>query len=154
MLNSVTMSGNTPAATLSHESEIEVPDALRCAITSEVMVDPVMALDGHTYERSAIEEWFQEHQTSPMSGSRLPAKTLLPNHTLRKLLDEMNFKTFNGEHTQSISTQCQHPSHQDYTLVRGNELHFGGETEWRCPICDKLVAYTEGRGCEMEYYYH
>jgi hypothetical protein len=29
-----------------------------CPITSCVMTDPVTALDGHTYERSAIERWW------------------------------------------------------------------------------------------------
>uniref|UniRef100_A0A1I8FTJ6 U-box domain-containing protein n=1 Tax=Macrostomum lignano TaxID=282301 RepID=A0A1I8FTJ6_9PLAT len=29
-----------------------------CPVTREVMLDPVIAADGHTYERSAIETWF------------------------------------------------------------------------------------------------
>lgn len=31
-----------------------------CPITTEVMDDPVIAADGYTYERSAIEEWFKK----------------------------------------------------------------------------------------------
>ena len=38
----------------------------------EVMVDPVMCADGHTYERHAIERWLQEHQTSPKTNAMLP----------------------------------------------------------------------------------
>jgi len=33
------------------------PPEFYCPITHEVMVDPVVAQDGHTYERQAIEEW-------------------------------------------------------------------------------------------------
>jgi len=29
-----------------------------CPITGEIMVDPVLCADGHSYERFAIEEWF------------------------------------------------------------------------------------------------
>lgn len=50
------------------------------------MQDPVVAADGHTYERTAIERWFQNESTSPFRES-LPNKNLLPNITLRKLID-------------------------------------------------------------------
>lgn len=43
------------------------------------MVDPVIAADGHTYERIAIEAWLEEHCTSPMSGSQLSHQRLVPN---------------------------------------------------------------------------
>ena len=33
------------------------PDNFRCPITTEVMQDPVFSMDGHTYEREAIETW-------------------------------------------------------------------------------------------------
>ncbi|CAK9218902.1 unnamed protein product [Sphagnum troendelagicum] len=62
-------------------------------ITQEVMQDPVITADGHTYERSAILRWLQTHDTSPITGEVLPPlpgvsgtvvdKTLRPNHILR-----------------------------------------------------------------------
>lgn len=33
-------------------------DEFLCPITFELMIDPVIASDGHTYERSAIEKWY------------------------------------------------------------------------------------------------
>lgn len=36
-----------------------VPNEYLCPITMEIMVDPVIAMDGHTYERVAIENWLQ-----------------------------------------------------------------------------------------------
>ena len=36
-----------------------------CPITKKVMQDPVMATDGYSYEKSAIEEWQKNHNTSP-----------------------------------------------------------------------------------------
>ena len=49
-----------------------------CPITHQRMTDPVVAGDGRTYERSAIERWFAGHDTSPMTGSTLPSKDLFP----------------------------------------------------------------------------
>lgn len=34
------------------------PGHFVCSITAELMRDPVMAYDGHSYERAAIERWF------------------------------------------------------------------------------------------------
>jgi hypothetical protein len=36
-----------------------------------LMVDPVIAADGHTYERAALQEWLQHHSTSPVTGATL-----------------------------------------------------------------------------------
>ena len=41
------------------------PDALCCPISMEIMRDPVIAADGHTYERAEIESWFANNRTSP-----------------------------------------------------------------------------------------
>ena len=34
-------------------------DNLLCPITYEIMEDPVIAYDGHSYERKAIKEWYR-----------------------------------------------------------------------------------------------
>ena len=62
----------------------ELMDAqFKCPITLAVMVDPVIAWDGHTYERDPIARWLQRHSTSPMTGENLPDFTLRPNHSMR-----------------------------------------------------------------------
>ena len=38
--------------------------AFQCVL----MDDPVVAADGHTYNRKDIEDWFKEHNTSPNTG--------------------------------------------------------------------------------------
>lgn len=40
-------------------------DEFSCPITRELMRDPVIAADGHTYDREAIEMWLRNHDTSP-----------------------------------------------------------------------------------------
>ncbi|KAL0727064.1 hypothetical protein Bca4012_023157 [Brassica carinata] len=53
-----------------------------CPLLKDVMNEPCVAADGYTYDRRAIEEWFEEHNTSPMTDSPLHSKNLLPNYTL------------------------------------------------------------------------
>jgi hypothetical protein len=36
------------------------PDELSCPISMLLMTDPVVADDGHTYQREAIEEWIKK----------------------------------------------------------------------------------------------
>jgi len=65
------------------------PEAYCCPITYEVMKDPVILRDGHTYERESIATWFGNgHNTSPLTGKRLPSRQLIPNVTLKKAIDE------------------------------------------------------------------
>jgi len=68
--------------------EEEPPHDFTCPITTEVMTDPVMAADGHSYERSAMERWFATKSTSPLTGEELDFTRLFPNHTLRRQIGE------------------------------------------------------------------
>lgn len=63
-------------------SSIAAPRELICPITQELMKDPVVAEDGHTYERSSLITWFNLGRTrSPVTNSFLTRTTdaLLPN---------------------------------------------------------------------------
>ena len=43
------------------------------------MMDPMIAADGHTYERTAIQHWLEGSSLSPVTGDKLPHTRLLPN---------------------------------------------------------------------------
>ena len=43
------------------------PPELLCPITLSMMGDPVVANDGHSYERAAIATWLATHDTSPQT---------------------------------------------------------------------------------------
>lgn len=75
-----------------HFSDDDVPDEHKCPITLQPMVDPVITADGHSYERAAIQQWFEYHQTSPKTGARLQSKTLIPNQALKGLIAEWSEK--------------------------------------------------------------
>ena len=66
----------------------EVPDHMCCPILMDVMRDPVIAADGHTYEKVAIEQWFLKARTSPTTNEPLASLALLPNHAIRSAIAE------------------------------------------------------------------
>jgi len=44
-----------------------------CPITQEIINNPVICtLDGHAYEKTAIEEWFKHNRKSPLSRDEIP----------------------------------------------------------------------------------
>lgn len=89
----------------------DIPDELICPISHVLMTnDPVLAADGHTYERAFIEEWIRKQQAevdatkqqlsqgndsqktraiidrgvlSPLAHMKLAYLALVPNHAVR-----------------------------------------------------------------------
>ncbi|XP_021121582.1 WD repeat, SAM and U-box domain-containing protein 1 isoform X2 [Heterocephalus glaber] len=62
----------------------EIPDEFICPITRELMKDPVIASDGYSYEKEAMENWIsKKKRTSPMTNLVLPSVVLTPNRTLK-----------------------------------------------------------------------
>ena len=70
-------------------SNQELRDEFVCPITRELMRDPCIAADGHTYDRASIERWLQKRTTSPRTGDPLPHTHLATNHNLKKLIDDL-----------------------------------------------------------------
>ncbi|KAF7667905.1 hypothetical protein LDENG_00041490 [Lucifuga dentata] len=61
-----------------------IPDEFLCPITRELMKEPVMAADGYSYEKEAIEKWINtKNRSSPMTNLPLLTTLLTPNHTLK-----------------------------------------------------------------------
>ena len=70
--------------------------ALKCPITHEIMVDPVIAADGHTYERHAIEMHMKLREggfNSPMTQEHFASKKLISNHFVKSMIAEFIDKT-------------------------------------------------------------
>lgn len=72
---------------LLHMRIVEKPiDGMLLLTVQEVMTEPVIAADGHTYEKKAVQEWLQRHNTSPVTGSTLAHMRLVPNVLIRSVL--------------------------------------------------------------------
>ena len=65
-----------------------IPSDLQCPITGQLFADPVVANDGHTYERDAIVQWIRLHKTSPMTREHVSVEKLNPNRIVKKMVDE------------------------------------------------------------------
>ena len=74
------------------ESNPTLKNDLRCPISLEVMRDPVIAADGHSYEREAITRWLGAHRTSPLTGRPLANTSLVPNHRLRSVIQDLGLE--------------------------------------------------------------
>tara|TARA_Y100000590_G_scaffold435894_1_gene555875 strand:- start:626 stop:1696 length:1071 start_codon:yes stop_codon:yes gene_type:complete len=72
---------------ISQKKSIGPPEHFNCPISTDVMEEPVIAMDGHTYDRASIELWFQNHNTSPMTREII-STNLIPNFNLKSQIDE------------------------------------------------------------------
>ena len=61
---------------------------LECPITHEIMNDPVIAADGHTYERRAIERWLSQKNYSPIG--LMINLWIAPNLWARSMIAKLN----------------------------------------------------------------
>ena len=67
-------------------------DVLQCPISQQFMADPVIAADGHTYERSSIESWFRSKgkPVSPITHTDLANDKVIENWAVRKILQDFS----------------------------------------------------------------
>eukprot|EP00542_Grammatophora_oceanica_P012961 CAMPEP_0194029312 /NCGR_PEP_ID=MMETSP0009_2-20130614/3067_1 /TAXON_ID=210454 /ORGANISM="Grammatophora oceanica, Strain CCMP 410" /LENGTH=700 /DNA_ID=CAMNT_0038668937 /DNA_START=583 /DNA_END=2685 /DNA_ORIENTATION=+ len=114
------------------DSDDEPPQELCCSITGELMEEPVTAMDGHTYERSAIEAWFARFDnntapTSPMTNERLPSRRLIPSHNIRSQCQTFRQKhpSFGGGMEETNIDPLAHLSHHksEHATSNGSNNH-------------------------------
>ncbi|GLJ44292.1 hypothetical protein SUGI_0926970 [Cryptomeria japonica] len=66
-----------------------VPLYFFCPLSEAIMEDPVDLETGITYERSAIEKWFESGNTTcPVNKCEVQSRHLIPNRNLRELIRE------------------------------------------------------------------
>jgi len=73
----------------------ELAEELTCPISQFLMVDPVIAADGHTYDRAQIEKWFRQQTesgkkaTSPQTREPLSDQRLVSNVALKRTIERL-----------------------------------------------------------------
>ena len=75
-----------------------------CPITGDLMVEPVVTADGNTYERWAIETWFEDNNTSPKTNLSLEDKTLRPNISLLNAIESFEILMDELKKTQKFKS--------------------------------------------------
>ncbi|TQD79358.1 hypothetical protein C1H46_035097 [Malus baccata] len=67
---------------------VPIPSYFRCALSSELMLDPVIVASGQTYERSSIQKWIDHGLTiCPKTRQRLSHTSLIPNYTVKAMIE-------------------------------------------------------------------
>lgn len=59
-----------------------------CPITRMIFAEPVMTVDGNTYEKSAILKWFESHNTSPITGLEISSNDIVRNLLMERLVNQ------------------------------------------------------------------
>lgn len=63
---------------------------LCCPITLGPFTDPVIASDGKTYERSALQTWLQRSDKSPLTGLPLKSREFVVDEEMRRTLQKLS----------------------------------------------------------------
>jgi len=86
------------------------------------MKDPVIAQDGHTYEREAITQWFAMNDRSPKTNAVISSTALIPNIALRNTIQE--FFAANPQALTSVAAPLFTPSPLTTTITKkGSTIH-------------------------------
>ena len=108
------------------------PSYMLCPISLDLMQDPVVAADGHSYERCYIQRWMLQSEASPKNNERLPATWLVPNHNLRKAILEW----------------FEHQTRQPCTPLSDSSVYVDASTNFLAPMdsdaCDLHYQYAGG----------
>jgi len=68
----------------------EIENAINCPITLDVMKEPVIIQDGHTYEKTAILQHFQRHgYTSPITRQPVKKNFMILNRVVKNLIQQL-----------------------------------------------------------------
>ena len=78
-------------------SSREAYPEFECPIKMELMNEPAIAADGHSYERSAITAWLENNNTSPNTNDELEHKMVTPNHALRIMIKDWKARQQNNK---------------------------------------------------------
>jgi len=115
-------------------------DEFRCPITYELMMDPVIAMDGNTYEKSAIDKWFKTNNTSPIHGGDIMEKIVIPNLNLKKLINDLILEGGKGLymvdrydnnriiqlcHERYLTFKCLGPPESDFNMQSFHVSKYG-----------------------------
>lgn len=107
-----------------------------CPIMEKIMQDPCLALDGYTYEKRAIEEWFRRgHRVSPVTYGAIGSVVTIPNEKLREVIEAFVEKKGRGKDAGVRTT----------TTVGGHGLCLAAlAPTWPCATCYASPSLAAG----------
>ena len=119
---------------------------LICPITHKIIQDPVLAGDGHVYERTAIVQWIQANGSSPITLEPLRIDDLITEQGIKQLCQDQQMPvTYSTGHKgvtlSSLQSRRAPPTFAQPSIMTtvqrlsGNTKHSG----FICCICMFIV---------------
>lgn len=84
-----------------------IPESFLCPIGLEIMADPVILPDGHSYDRSALMKWMKVNNTSPATRQVVSLDDIRPNWMLRNLIRQYKKKQGLVERRKSYNCKVE-----------------------------------------------
>lgn len=110
------------AETTNNKADQTKYEAFKCPISLSLMRDPVVAADGHTYERAYLTKHFRTHGvTGPVGNEPLETAILYPNTALRKAMECLiweDTKLAAGERTTTKLLEMLGPDNKPVERLR------------------------------------
>jgi hypothetical protein len=103
----------------------EVPPYMRCALTGELLTDPVILEDTYSYEREPLRDWLQTHRCSPKTGQMLGSTKFFPNSLLKAAIERRQRWIDTQGNAPTASYYCSRPPRGLYGFVEPINLSDG-----------------------------
>lgn len=122
--------GSNKQAVKSNIFSAEVRGILVCALTHRPLIDPVVATNGMTYERSEIEEYLNKNSGRLPKGSfqdkdKNGKYTLYPNTFIKNIIEIIKKYDEDLMAIQSCTTSFHSSRDQQLTIPESNDVLFG-----------------------------
>jgi len=118
-------------------------DEFLCPITQELPVDPVTARDGHVYERSAIKQWLERSDKSPVTNLKMGSE-LLDATQVRSMLETMvKSGAISGDKADKWQERLK-------AEEQAKELRRKAEAGDTAAMCNLGMKYTRGDGVPQD----
>ena len=156
-----------PSAPLFSARAASLPASFLCPILHECFKDPVVAADGFSYERAAIERWFRESglpKRSPMTNADIEI-VLIPNFALRSAIEayreeapmrareekdlQIAIETFQEEGSAKISRQEMETRKLRHEIHEISKKTLEAKLRKHALECDLRPLSTFARGISM-----
>ena len=98
---------------------IDVGD-LYCPITHQIFLNPVVAFDGITYERDAIENWLEKNNHSPVTREVMISKLYHSNILIKNIVQ--NYLSANPEAKSSQYIESQSKLDKKFFNLKTNDV--------------------------------
>ncbi|CAF3376774.1 unnamed protein product [Rotaria sp. Silwood1] len=97
-------------------------DLLLCPLSFTLFRNPVVAQDGHTYERAAIQDWIRRTGKSPITQQPLSIEHLYPNHLVKKIVDSFEELTRNKKYQFTLGIDIRQ-SHRPFFQTQTKSIY-------------------------------